>query len=195
MQALIVVDAQNEFSAAGERTVPNHPEALARIRHRVAEARDEERPIAWIRHLNHVDEAPAFQRGAWGAELSEGLGPASRRNEILFEKDVFGAFTGTGLEPWLRSLGIRDVLLVGFFTHMCLSTTAREALVRGFQVSVDPVGTGARAITRPVLGTQSAEQVRATALLHLADMGVHISSGVAMPADSYALTGPACCTA
>ena len=46
MQVLVVVDAQNEFSAAGLRAVPNHIEALECIRDRVAEARREGRPIA-----------------------------------------------------------------------------------------------------------------------------------------------------
>jgi nicotinamidase-related amidase len=175
MQVLVVVDAQNEFSATGLRAVPNHGEALECIRDRVAEARREGRPIAWVQHYNKPDESRAFVPGTWGAELSGGLGPhPDLRWEKLFEKDVYGAFTGTGLEEWLREIGASSLLLVGFYTHMCLSTTAREALVRGFDVVVDPDGTGARDLDHELLGHQSADEVRRSALLHLVNLGVTI---------------------
>ena len=175
MQALVVVDVQNEFSADGLRAVPNHAEAMQCIRHRVREAREHGRPIAWIQHHNKPNESRAFVRGTWGAELSSGLGlDPGRRAEKLFEKDVYGAFTGTGLEEWLREIGAGSLLLVGFYTHMCLSTSAREALVRGFEVAVDPDGTGACNLDHELLGRQSADEVRRSALLHLVNMGVTI---------------------
>jgi len=176
MQALLVVDAQNEFSAVGRRPVPNHVAALQTIRRHVSEARGEQRPIAWIRHNNRPTESPAFVPGSWGAELSPGLGAeAGHGAERVFDKDVFGAFTGTGLEGWLRELGVTEVLVVGFYTHMCLSTSVREALVRGFDVVVDPDATGARALEDARLGTLSADEVRRSALLQLVHMGATLA--------------------
>lgn len=175
MRALIVVDAQNEFSADGQRPVPNHQAALEQIHRRVEEARREARPIAWIQHHNRPNESKAFVPGSWGAELSPGLGPREGFGaERLFVKDVFGAFTYTGLEDWLRSIGVTDVVIVGFYAHMCLSTSSREALVRGFEVSVDPEATGARDLDDPFLGKQSADDVRRSALLQLVNMGVSL---------------------
>jgi nicotinamidase-related amidase len=78
------------------------------------------------------------------------------------------------LEDWLRSVGATAVLLVGFYAHMCLSTSAREALVRGFDVVIDPEATGARDIEHDDLGRLSANEVRTSALLQLADMGATI---------------------
>lgn len=172
MDALIVVDAQNEFTAGGHRTVPNHAAAFAAIRQRVADARASGIPIAWIQHHNLPHEAPAFQPGHWGAQLGDGLAVDTGRDERLFEKQVYGAFTGTGLEPWLRERQVKQLLLVGFYVHMCLSTTAREALVRGFDVRIDPEGTGGAELHHPLLGAQTAEEVRRTALLQLTHLGV-----------------------
>jgi flagellar basal body rod protein FlgF len=59
---------------------------------------------------------------------------------------------------------------------MCLSTSAREAYIRNFAVAVDPDGTASRPIHHDLLGEQSAEEVRRTALLHLASLGVSIAS-------------------
>lgn len=180
MQALLVVDAQNEFSVNGQRAVPNHEAALRRIFERVEEARRERRPIAWVQHFNKPEESPAFVPGTWGAQLSPGLGPRpSFGPEHLFQKDVYGAFSGTDLHGWLDEVGAKNVLIVGFYAHMCVSTSAREALVRGFQVEVDALATGARDIEDELLGRQTADEVRRTALLHLSNMGVTVSLALA----------------
>jgi nicotinamidase-related amidase len=114
--------------------------------------------------------------GSWGAELSPGLGPQTDGGpEKLFKKDVYGAFTDTGLEAWLRENGVHSVILVGFYAHMCLSTSAREGLIRGFEVSVDPNATGARDLDDETLGRQTADEVRRSALLHLRNMGVTVA--------------------
>jgi nicotinamidase-related amidase len=176
MQALVVVDAQNEFSAEGRRPVPNHAKAIKRIHDHVEQTRREGRPIAFVQHLNRPAEWPAFEPGSWGAELSPGLGARSGFGpERLFEKDVFGAFSTTNLESWLRALGVNEVLIVGFYAHMCCSTSAREALVRGFEVAIDPEATGSRDIEDELLGRQTADEVRRSALLHLTHMGVTLA--------------------
>ena len=176
-QALLVVDAQNEFSPGGLRAVPNHADAMEAIFARVDKARATRTPIAWVQHHNKPNESRAFVPGTWGAALSPGLGTRPGfGSERLFTKDVFGAFTGTELEDWLASLGVTEVMIVGFFAHMCVSTSAREALVRGFDVRVDARGVGARDLEDDILGRQSADEVRRSALLQLSDMGVTVEN-------------------
>lgn len=174
--ALVVVDAQNEFSSGGRRPVPNHTLALSAIRRQVERARQERRPIAWVRHYNRPHETPAFARGTWGAEFSPGLGPKTGFGiEALFEKDVYGAFTGTAIGDWLRFHGVQSILVVGFYAHMCLSTCAREALSRGFQVLLDPEATGSCDLESELFGKQTADEVRRSALLHLTNMGAVVA--------------------
>jgi nicotinamidase-related amidase len=187
MRALLVVDAQNEFSAGGLRPVPEHDAAAAAIRRHVAAARRDGRPIAWIQHYNKPTESRAFVPDTWGSEFSPGMGPRTGYGpERRFEKDVYGAFTATGLEAWLRGLGVTDLVIVGFYAHMCLSTSGREALVRGFAVAVDPEATGARDLENEHLGRQSAADVRRSALLQLVDMGATIAGAGPVVAESTA---------
>jgi nicotinamidase-related amidase len=182
MLALIVVDAQNEFSPRGQRPVPNHIQAISRIAFRVEQARLANIPIAWVKHHNRPDESPAFVPGTWGAKLSPGLEPVAEASlERVFVKNVFGAFTTTDLNQWLRAEGVASVLLVGFYAHMCLSTSAREALVRGFEVYVDPAATGGSDLEHELLGKQTAGEVRRAALLHLSHMGVKLATGKGLP--------------
>jgi nicotinamidase-related amidase len=180
MQALLVVDAQNEFSTHGLRPVPNHAAVLAHIRQRVEIARQRRQPIGWIQHHNKPNESRAFVPGSWGAQLSPGLGPEPGATlERLFVKDVFGAFTNTGIEEWLRQLEVTAILITGFYAHMCLSTSVREALIRGFDVQVDPMGTGGCELDDEYLGRLTAEEVCRTALLHLRHMGATLAPPLA----------------
>lgn len=176
MQALIVIDAQNEFSKDGKRPVPNHMAAIDAISKRVEEARLENRPIAWVRHFNKPTESPAFMRDTWGAEYVLDFGPKEGFGvETEFQKNVYGAFTGTDIGAWLKTVGAAEVLIVGFYTHGCVATTAREAIMADLDVSLDPDATGACDIAHNILGKLSADEVRRSALLHLSGMGASIT--------------------
>jgi nicotinamidase-related amidase len=176
MRALIVIDVQNEFSEQGLRPVPGHADILSAIRKHIENAREKGIPIAWIRHHNLPSESPAFIPGSWGAEFSAGFGPnLSLSQETEFQKNVYGAFTGTSLGDWLRQLGITEVLVAGFYTHGCISTTCREAIMAGYEVVLDPEATGACDIVHPRLGSMTAVEVRRSALLQLVNMGAHVS--------------------
>ena len=170
MEALVVIDVQNEFSPAGAMAVEGHAAALEEIAGRVADASAAGRPVAWILHNNPAG-AGRFEPGSWGAELSPGLKPAA--GEPVFVKTVFGALTGSELGSWLDEKGSDAIELVGFLTHMCVSTTAREALMRGLAVAIDAKATGTWAIESSV-GSFPAELMHKSALAQLETMGVTI---------------------
>ena len=50
----------------------------------------------------------------------------------------------TELEQQLRAAGITDVILAGFMTHMCISSTARGAFSLGFRPTVVAAATATR---------------------------------------------------
>ena len=170
MEALVVIDAQNEFSPEGAMAVEGHAAALEEIAGQVAGAREAGQPVAWVVHNNGAD-AERFRPGSWGAELSPGLEPAP--GEPVFVKTVFGALTGTELGAWLDEQGASGVELVGFLTHMCVSTTAREALMRGLAVAIDARATGTFAIESSA-GSFTADVIHRSALAQLETMGVTI---------------------
>ena len=171
MEALVVIDVQNDFSPEGAMAVEGHAAALQEIAGRVAVAREARRPVAWIVHNNGPDGAARFRPGTWGAELSPGLEPAE--GEPVFVKTVFGALTGTELGAWLDDKDASAIELVGFLTHMCVSTTAREALMRGLAVAVDAKATGTRAIDSSA-GSFAADVIHRSALAQLETMGATI---------------------
>ena len=66
-----------------------------------------------------------------------------REDEIIFEKFVPNAFLGTCFEWWLRSYGVKTIILTGINVATGINGTAREAINLGFYaiVATDCVAT------------------------------------------------------
>lgn len=56
--------------------------------------------------------------------------------EKVFNKSVNSAFIGTGLEAYLKKEGLSSLLLAGFTSDHCVSTTARMAANLGFETAI-----------------------------------------------------------
>jgi len=124
-------------------------------------------------HIVHKTPAgaPVFTPDTDLAKEFEELAP--KNGEKVIEKQQPGSFTGTDLEEFIKGTGKSKLVLTGYMAHVCVSTTARQAAEKQYEVLLaeDAIG------DRNIPGVDAKDLVRTT-LAELADaFGTVVKTG------------------
>ena len=154
--ALVAIDMQNVFMAAGE--VFGNPHALdiaERVNRAAAIVREGGGTVIWTRQT--VSDAPGLAMPAWQYDLSipfvahavevmrtgtrsHALHDAMdvRAEDVQLDKYRYGAFScpAGALRRELEARGIETLVIAGTLTNCCCDSTAREANMAGYRVIV-----------------------------------------------------------
>lgn len=130
--ALLLIDVQKGMDDPcwGKR---NNPDAESNIARLLAAWRELDRRVIHVRHCSTSPDSP-LRPELPGNEIKPEALPLD--GEKVFSKTVNSAFIRTGLESYLRNLGIESLVIVGLTTDHCVSTTVRMAANLGFEVTV-----------------------------------------------------------
>ena len=159
--ALIVIDMQRDFldergyaAQAGLDIEPLRA-AIAPVAKLLAAARDAGLMVVHTRegHVPDLSDCPPYKlerSRAAGAEIGS-TGPLGRLlvrgeyghdfvlelqplpGEPVIDKPGYSAFSNTDLELRLRARGIDSLLICGITTEVCVSSTLRDAIDRGYR--------------------------------------------------------------
>ena len=160
---LVLIDCQNEY-VDGALPLVGVQEACEQAARLLLAARRYKSRIIHVVHRGAADRM--FDRNARRGAIIDLLAPLP--NEIIVEKPRPNAFSGTELESVLGPVGT-PLLLAGFMTHMCVSSTARAALDLGWPVTIAADACATRDLPLPGGGIIKAAMLHQAELAALAD--------------------------
>lgn len=176
--ALVLIDCQNTYRE-GIMQLEGVEPALKECAALLKRARDAGAPVIHIRH-DAGPGSPYDVRAEIGA-ISDIVAPAA--GEKVITKAYPSSFEQTDLDAELKRLGVTDLVLAGFMTHVCVNSTARAAFNHGYRPTVVGNATATRALPNPLGGELSAQAVHTGALAALADIfAIVVPSGEKIPA-------------
>lgn len=161
---LIMIDLQNEY-LAGPVALPDAQAATGNAAGLLARARQQGAAIFHVAHRGKP--GGMFDRAAERGAIIEAVAPLG--SETVIEKELPNAFAGTDLQARLAATGRKNIVLAGFMTHMCVSSTARAALDLGFRTTVDADSCATRDLPDGRGGIAAARTIHDVALIELSD--------------------------
>lgn len=134
MTALVLIDIQNDYFEGGKLPLENPIAAANNARQLLDSFRQNGQLIIHIEHDNVDESRPFLFRGTQGQLIHESVAPLS--DEIVIKKQFPSAFWQTNLQEVLEQHGVQNLVIAGMMTHMCVSTTTRAAMERGYMATV-----------------------------------------------------------
>ncbi|MER5446413.1 cysteine hydrolase family protein [Streptomyces sp. NPDC002764] len=162
---LIMIDCQNTYRR-GVMRLEGVEDALSQAARLLSRARAAGIPVIHIRH--DAGEGSPYDLDADVGQISAEVAPAP--GEPVITKDHPSSFFGTDLDIRLRQTGRRDLVLVGFMTHMCVNSTARDAFNLGYRPTVVASATATRELARADGKPVTATELQEASLAGMADL-------------------------
>lgn len=163
--ALILIDCQNTYRQ-GIMQLEGVEPALQEAARLLARARAKGTPIFHIMH----DAGPGspYDVRAEIGHIADIVAP--QNGEPVIVKNYPNSFEKTNLHDQLQKIGAKNLVLVGFMTHMCVNSTARGAFNRGYESTIVAAATATRALPGPHGNVISASTIHDAALATIADL-------------------------
>ncbi|MFA7090722.1 MAG: cysteine hydrolase family protein [Arcobacteraceae bacterium] len=133
-KALLIIDIQNDYFQGGKCELVNPKEASLKAKVLLEHFRKNSMPIFHIQHINLRQGATYLLPNTLGVEIDENVKPLE--HEIRIEKNFPNSFLETNLEWELEKLHVKELVICGMMSHMCIDSTTRAAFDLGFDCTV-----------------------------------------------------------
>ncbi len=128
--ALVLVDIQRDYFPEGRMEVVGAIDASQVAKRLLDHFREKDLPVVHIQHIATRAGATFFLPNTEGINFHESVAPMP--DELVIQKQFPNSFRDTELEEYLRSKGIRDLVICGMMSHMCIDATTRAAFDKGY---------------------------------------------------------------
>ncbi|MCB2101614.1 MAG: isochorismatase family protein [Rhodobacterales bacterium] len=161
---LLLIDCQREY-VDGAVVLPGVDAAVAAAADLLGRFRAAGAPVVHVAHVGQP--GGAFDPDGPGGAFAGAVAPLD--GEAVVRKRLPNAFAGTDLESTLAAIGNRSLVVVGFMTHMCVSSTVRAALDHGYRTTVAADATATRPLPDGAGGVVDAATLQRASLAALSD--------------------------
>ena len=132
--ALLIIDIQNDYFPGGAMELEGADAAGAKAALALKSFREKKLPIFHVRHLSVRPGSTFFLPGTKGAEIHPFVQPQA--SEAVIEKNFPNSFRATKLEAGLKDLGVKNLVVAGMMTHMCVDASVRHAADLGYKITL-----------------------------------------------------------
>lgn len=140
--AILVVDMLNEFlEPGGEMVLLEGRHIIEPLNRLLREAREHGVRVVWLCDEHPLADDKEFEKrvphcraGTWNAAVIDAMEVAP--HELRIAKRRYSGFFGTALDLHLREWGIRQVVVTGVVTNICVRSTVHDAYFLGYDVFV-----------------------------------------------------------
>jgi len=162
---LVIIDAQREY-VDGKLPLDGIDASIKEASQLLERARKAGTPIIHVVHKGKPGGA-LFNPDSPYSEIVGSLTP--KPDETVIKKTLPNAFANTNLEETLARIGRKKLIVIGYMTHMCVSSTVRGATDRGYRSTIVAKATATRDLPAPGGGVVSAQTLQSSSLAALAD--------------------------
>lgn len=131
---LLIIDIQNDYFEGGANPLSGSFEASLRTKEVLQYFRTSSHPVVHIQHIANRESATFFVPNTFGVEIQENVKPIDGEKVII--KHYPNSFRETELNDYLESLGVKNVVVCGMMTHMCVDATVRAAKDLGYNITL-----------------------------------------------------------
>ena len=132
--ALLIVDVQNDYARGGKMELVGFERALEKVQEALQLFRQKGKTVIHVQHVNTSPKATFFLPDTPGVSIHPRVSP--KENEMHIVKHFPNSFHETRLADVLAAKNVRNLVVCGMMTHMCIDTTVRSARERGFLVTL-----------------------------------------------------------
>ena len=132
--ALLVIDIQNDYFPGGAMELEGADAAGGKAAIALKRFREKKMPVIHVRHLSVRPGSTFFLPGTQGAEIHAAVQPAA--GEAVIEKNFPNSFRNTDLQAKLEGLGVKNLVVAGMMTHMCVDASVRHAADLGYKITL-----------------------------------------------------------
>lgn len=126
--ALLIIDVQNAMFDE-ESPVYRGKELLENLKTLISKAKRAGSPVIYVRHNDDY-----LSHGSLGWDVHPAIAPEA--GDVIIDKATPDSFNKTNLEEVLKEKGVKNLVIAGIQSEMCVDTTTRRAFSLDYDITL-----------------------------------------------------------